>query len=508
LGQDLVQQENAIIEEGKKLGYDEKNMIVIGKKESGISLSSDEREGIIELKNHINNDSSIDCVICWELTRIGRRPDVIYEMRDFFLERKIQWVIMTPYMRLLEEDGTMSNTSSIVFGLFTTIAESEMRIKKERFARGKKHSKELGKYTGGQVQLGYYIDKDKYIRVEEESAKIVRKIFELYSTGKYSLNRLASEMYEYGNFDNFSSKLSLCSFLHKVLKNSNYYGDNNRTPIISKELYDKCQEVFKRNYRHLKPSNKHKVLLRRLLYNKDGYCLTQQLQKGRYGKPLVLYTNGVNRGTPISVGANSIEPFVWNCLVENYSKYFMDDRKIKKKQTELYESLVVKYKTAKSRIEKFQKMIDNTETRHIYGKISEEKTNEVVGKLSKEKQEWENQKQSIVEKMRDIVERLKVTESRDIKNCTHDEKEELIHEVFERIVVERTEDKGLNVKMYSKIDYKVYEYLVYSAHGLKPTSVEKLGVGKWKDGIFIDMSKRCGLQTKIILNPVNPSKVY
>jgi hypothetical protein len=62
--------------------------------------------------------------------------------------------------------------------------------------------------------------------------------------------------------------------------------------------------------------------------------------------------------------------------------------------------------------------------------------------------------------------------------------------------------------MYSKIDYKVYEYLVYSAHGLKPASVEKLGVTKWKDGIFEDKSKRYGLQTKIILNPVNPKKVY
>ncbi|MBR3609762.1 MAG: hypothetical protein IKL50_07785 [Bacteroidales bacterium] len=33
-------------------------------------------------------------------------------------------------MRLLESDGKMSQTSSIMLGLFTSLAESEMAIKK------------------------------------------------------------------------------------------------------------------------------------------------------------------------------------------------------------------------------------------------------------------------------------------------------------------------------------------------------------------------------------------
>jgi hypothetical protein len=222
----------------------------------------------------------------------------------------------------------------------------------------------------------------------------------------------------------------------------------------------------------------------------------------------MIYTNGSNRGRCVAIVSKIIEPLVWDCVVENYSKYFMDNKKMKKKQTELYESLVNKYNVAEKKIIKFQTMIDNTETRHIYGKISEERTNEIVQKLSKEKQDWESQKSSIVEKMREIIDRLKSEKSRDIKNSTHEEKEELIHEVFERIVLERIKHKTLNVKMYSKIDYKVYEYLVYSGNRNKSKHIEKLGVDKWKDGIFIDISKRCGLQTKIILDPINPSKVY
>lgn len=127
--QDLIQQTNSIISEADRMGYDKDHQIIIEYKESGIQLSSNERAGIDKLKYTIQNNPNIDCVICWELSRIARRADVIYEIRDFFLNNKIQWVVMTPYMRLLESDGKMSQTSSIMLGLFTSLAESEMAIK-------------------------------------------------------------------------------------------------------------------------------------------------------------------------------------------------------------------------------------------------------------------------------------------------------------------------------------------------------------------------------------------
>ena len=157
--QDLNQQRSAIISEAIKLGYDLDHQIVIEYKESGISLSSNERAGIDKLKETISTNPNVDCVICWELSRIGRRADVIYDIRDFFLNHKIQWVVMTPYMRLLESDGKMSQTSSLMLSLFTSVAESEMAIAKERFARGKARSKELGKYTGGMFNLDILLTK-------------------------------------------------------------------------------------------------------------------------------------------------------------------------------------------------------------------------------------------------------------------------------------------------------------------------------------------------------------
>ena len=63
--QDLVQQTNAIVAEAENMGYDKEHQIIIEYKESGISLSTDERAGIDRLKESIESNPNIDCVICW-----------------------------------------------------------------------------------------------------------------------------------------------------------------------------------------------------------------------------------------------------------------------------------------------------------------------------------------------------------------------------------------------------------------------------------------------------------
>ena len=120
--QDLVKQSYEIQQEAIRLGYDEKRQVVIEHKESGISLSLKEREGINELKNAIETDSLINCVICWELSRIGRKGSDIYQIRDFLKERNIQWVIMKPYMRMFNSEGVEDQSFSLMLGLFTSLA--------------------------------------------------------------------------------------------------------------------------------------------------------------------------------------------------------------------------------------------------------------------------------------------------------------------------------------------------------------------------------------------------
>ena len=247
--QDLTQQTNSIISEAERMGYDKDHQIIIEYKESGITLSSNERAGIEKLKDSINGNPNIDCVICWELSRIGRRADVIYDIRDFFLQHKIQWVVMNPYVKLLDDNGKMSSSSSLMLSIFTSIAETEMEIKRERFIRGKQRNKELGKYNGGTVQFGYSVDKNGFLIINPETSRIVQMMFKMYSTGNYSTLSLSREMKELGYFDTFTTIPAIKTFLYKVLKQRNYIGDNNHPPIISESLFNTVQDILKENIR-------------------------------------------------------------------------------------------------------------------------------------------------------------------------------------------------------------------------------------------------------------------
>ena len=89
--------------EAKRMGYEEDEMLLIDFKESAVKLDIEERKGIQALKTSIENDSSIDCVIVYEISRISRQPKMLYEIRDWLISKNVQLICLRPYMRLLED---------------------------------------------------------------------------------------------------------------------------------------------------------------------------------------------------------------------------------------------------------------------------------------------------------------------------------------------------------------------------------------------------------------------
>lgn len=144
--QDLTQQTDEILREVHRDGYEDRDIIIIEDTESAIHLTEEERQGLNKMKDHINNNSNIKCVYLYELSRLSRRQLVLFSIRDFLVERKIQLICLKPYFRLLEVDGTMSQTGSLMFSLFSSLSESEMMLKKERMMRRQESSRR------GQIQ--------------------------------------------------------------------------------------------------------------------------------------------------------------------------------------------------------------------------------------------------------------------------------------------------------------------------------------------------------------------
>ncbi len=252
LGQQLESQEESLRRAALADGYNEADFIVIGKKESAIKLSEEEREGLNELKSLIETED-LDCIYIAELSRLSRRPQILYSIRELLLHNKIQLKCLHPQFSLLTDDRTKYDaTANIIFSLFGALAEQEMLEKKERFARGKRQKAEEGKYNGGAIPYGYKIDrtKDNLIVENVEESKIVKLIFDLYEMG-YSQPKLAKEMAETGHADITISRI------HKILNNESYCGVKRKAkyasyeraypPIITKEQFDRCRQIANTN---------------------------------------------------------------------------------------------------------------------------------------------------------------------------------------------------------------------------------------------------------------------
>lgn len=467
--QDLSQQTAAIRAEARKMGYSDECQIVIEYKESGISLSSDEREGISALKSEIEKNPDIDCVICWELSRIGRRADVIYDIRDFLVNHGIQWIVLTPYMKLLDENGKISPTASMMMAIFTSIAETEMEIKKERSIRGRKHAQELGRYIGGTVTFGYRVNKDKYWEIKEEDASIVRTLFELYSTGNYSYHTLALELKERGAFPEMKL-YSLETRIAEMIQMKLYYGETHYPPIISKELYDKCQIVRKSHVCEYRISNVSEMICKQLLINKHtGHMLSckGKTNLAKYNHDRSIYVSSHHFGRTMSILQHAIDPVVWEFAKELYVKYVMNRKVLQTQIKEKGKILTKKYTVANSKVITAQQRIDKVEERIIVGNISEEKANDLLSTLKTEKRDWQSKADKIlleisenISNMKSLTEHSKI----DLDSLSFKEKYDIVHKMIEKVELSKpnTHIRYTLAEIYTKVDNKVYVYGIYT----------------------------------------------
>jgi site-specific DNA recombinase len=120
----------------------------------------------------------------------------------------------------------------------------------------------------------------------------VRKLFEWYATGNYSLLELARKSHEEGFAFRKNGQKIPKSVVHKILKNPIYYGDfrwNGKLykgvhePLVTRELFDRVQEVMGEKGRRKTGQQKHNWAFQGLL--SCGHCgcaLVAEIKKKRY----------------------------------------------------------------------------------------------------------------------------------------------------------------------------------------------------------------------------------
>lgn len=442
--QDLVQQREKVVDAAKRDGFTIDDLILIEDKESAVKLSEEERNGLNRLKEYILNDSSITTVYAYEISRISRQAKTVFSIRDFLIKHSIQLIILNPYFKMLKDDGTLSETSNIFFGIFASMAENEGYIRKARTIRGKEKKKALGLHYTGRIPFGYSTNKNKEYIINEETAPLVKKIFEMYTERDMSLRTIVREIQSRGYFKDITFHGCVRN-IHEMLHREYYCGTVKGYPqIISEELFRKAQEIKKRNTIET-TRTPVKALCKAILFNKEtGYMLTVNTSLGTY------YSH--NGG--ISVRTNIIEPIVWEYTVKTHKEYFSNDyNEILKQLEHDIEVITNKLRTSQAQIENYYKQIDRLEERVILGKIRTEVADSMEESINKNIHDENINLNNIRNKLAELNRRKEQTldESKqqyDYDNFDLDEKIQLIHKVIEKVLL--TRDEMLHIEIYNK----------------------------------------------------------
>jgi DNA invertase Pin-like site-specific DNA recombinase len=245
--QDSKEQKQQLLQKAVRDGYNEDEIESIENVESGIKLSDEERNGLNTMYDTINNpDNEIQAVYCWELSRLSRNDLTLMKLKNYFIENEIQFICLNPNLTLLDNDRKLNNDADLLFNLFISLCKTEMIVKKERFRRTRIRYAREERYIGGFIKYGYYIENSKY-KIDEDKAKLIRLIFDLYETGLSEIG-VTRELRERGYIDIKYNKV------RKILNSIEYTGKGNKGGlernypiIISKEQYQRCREVANKN---------------------------------------------------------------------------------------------------------------------------------------------------------------------------------------------------------------------------------------------------------------------
>jgi len=137
--------------------------------------------------------------------------------------------------------------------------------------------------------LGYLNDRNtKSIIVDKNKAKLIKKAFELYSTGNYSLRRLRETINNLGLLGRKQKTLGIANYQY-FLKNPFYYGlirynnelyEGKHESIIAKKLFDKVQEIMESKSKPNKKKPKYFVFRGFIRCAECGCLITAETQKG------------------------------------------------------------------------------------------------------------------------------------------------------------------------------------------------------------------------------------
>lgn len=161
-------------------------------------------------------DGVFDLIVCKEISRFSRDIlDSISYTREL-LKHDVGVYFTSDNLCTIDRD------SELRLGIMSSIAQQEVARLSERVKFGHKKSIENGVVLGNSRIYGYRKENKKLV-IDEKEAEMVRKIFELYATGNYSLRKLETILYNDG-YRSLSGGKIMHNTIKGIIENPKYKG--------------------------------------------------------------------------------------------------------------------------------------------------------------------------------------------------------------------------------------------------------------------------------------------
>ena len=214
------------------------------------SSTKGKRREFNEMLDFVQKQKETIAIIAYTVDRFQRRFNESIELLPLVQKGKIELHFIS--------NGLIIHKNSPSYDLMTwdfnvVGARAYILQLKENTKRGLKKKIEDGEWpTKAPVgYLNYTIDKQNKIKVDETRAPLIRKAFELYATGLYSVEEVWRRMKQVGLTNTKGKPLDL-NGMHKLIHNPFYYGEMRVNgvlkkhiypPIIDRSLFERCQQI-------------------------------------------------------------------------------------------------------------------------------------------------------------------------------------------------------------------------------------------------------------------------
>lgn len=475
--QEIESQIQEVVNMAKKDGYTDEDIISIGcKGASAIKLDKNYLAQIQQIYDTIR-DEDIACVYAYMLDRIGRNDEILAQFKNRLIENKVNLKVGNMSDSLLDENGNKNSAFELVYSFFGTQAKQEMEDRQQRFKRGKARNFKDGKFNGGFVGFGYKVDANGFIVVDEEKAKVVRLMYELFCTGNYSTSTLAKELNERGYK---CERTPFCtSSVSRMLKYKAYTGTyekdgTTRTipAIISKEQQEKAGEILRKNNTTQSKSYKHYYFANKLIVCKDcgrhfeaigsgvyqcaGYALTKR----------VGYEHLRRCSTNTAIRTGILDGILWEFCKKIMAEELKSNNR--NRELEIKEQIEVishKVKVHKEKLSEYTTTIESIILDGDAGKYSKEFTQKRIAKVNEHKEGDEKKLVALMAELRRLESsieyennfRKQVVSYNSISDIelTGDAKvmSQIVHRYISNIAIEKCEYNGSDT--FKKIEVTV-----------------------------------------------------